>query len=261
MVNPCYHSGTVIACSDRLTIGDEGKERDMIRYGWWKALIFVALLALCSAATVSAQGTTFTDPQGRFTFTVPSGWQQGNPPPSANLPPGTVVGAVFSAAAPLNGNFNVVTIAAPAGGNLDQIAAQSQAGVAQSLPGYQEAPGGIQSLTVAGQPARRYDYFLTPPQSGRLHGAQIITQQANTLYVLTFTAAENDFTTFFQQAGTLLNSLTLKGDTNPPPVTALPSTGTPHAARWQDAPQLLIVMIGSVMIAAGSLLRRRYARM
>ena len=93
-----------------------------------------------------------------------------------------------------------------------------------------------------------------------MHGAQIITQQANTLYVLTFTAAENDFNTFFQQAGTLLNSLTLKGDTNPPPVTALPSTGMPHAARWQDAPQFLIVMLGSALIAAGSLLRRRYAR-
>lgn len=232
----------------------------MARCGWWKVLVFVALLGLCSAATVSAQGATYTDPQGRFTFTVPSGWQQGNPPPSANLPPGTVVGAVFSAPAPLNGNFNLVTVAIPAGTNLDQVATQSRAGVAQSLPGYEEAPGGIQNLTVAGQPARRYDYFLTPPQSGRLHGAQIITEQANTLYVLTFTAAENDFNTFFQQAGTVLNSLTLKGDTNPPPATTLPSTGMPSATRWQDTPQFLIVMIGSALIAAGSLLRRRYVR-
>ena len=80
----------------------------MARHGWWKVLIFVALLGLCSAVAVAAQGATFTDPQGRFSFTVPAGWQQGSPPPSANLPPGTVVAGVFNAPAPVNGNFNVV---------------------------------------------------------------------------------------------------------------------------------------------------------
>lgn len=232
----------------------------MARYGWWKALIFVALLGLCAAGTVAAQGTTYADPQGRFTFTVPAGWQQGSLPPGTNLPAGTAVGAVFAAAAPLNGNFNVVTVAVPTGVNLDQVVTQSRAGVAQSLPGYQEAPGGIQNLTVGGQPARRYDYLLSPPQGGTLHGAQVITMQANTVYVITFTAAENDFTTFFQQGATALNSLTLKGDTGGATMTALPNTGMPTGTYRQDMPQLLVVMVGSALIAAGSLLRRRYAR-
>ena len=232
----------------------------MTRYGWWKTLIFVALLGLCAVSPVAAQGTIFADPQGRFTFTVPSGWQQQSLPPNTNLPAGTAVGAVFSAAVPLNGNFNVVTVAVPAGVSLDQVATQSRAGVAQSLPGYQEVAGGIQNLTVGGQPARRYDYLLSPPQAGTLHGAQVITMQANTVYVITFTAAENDFNTFFQQGATALNSLTLKGDTNAPVTTALPNTGMPTSTHWQNARELLVVMIGSLFIVAGSLLRRRYAR-
>lgn len=232
----------------------------MTRYGWWKALIFVALLGLCAVGPVAAQGTTYADPQGRFTFTVPSGWQQQSLPPNTNLPAGTAIGAVFSAAAPLNGNFNVVTVAVPAGVSLDQVVTQSRAGVAQSLPGYQEVAGGIQNLTVGGQPARRYDYLLSPPQAGTLHGAQVITMQANTIYVITFTAAENDFNTFFQQGATALNSLTLKGDTNAPVTPALPNTGMPTDTRWQNARELLVLMVGSLFIAAGSLLRRRPAR-
>ncbi|MDQ2786462.1 MAG: DUF1795 domain-containing protein, partial [Chloroflexota bacterium] len=217
----------------------------MARYGWWKALIFVALLGVCSVGAVAAQGTTYADPQGRFTFTVPAGWQQGSLPQGTTLPAGTAIGAVFTAAAPLNGNFNVVTVAVPAGTNLDQVVTQSRAGVAQSLPGYQEGPGGIQNLTVGGQPARRYDYSLSPPQAGTLHGTQIITQQANTIYVITFTAAENDFNTFFQQGATALNSLTLKGDTTAPTMTALPNTGMPIGARWQNAREFLVLMVGS----------------
>lgn len=232
----------------------------MARYGWWKALIFVALLGLCAVSPVAAQGATFADPQGRFTFTVPTGWQQGSVPPNTNLPAGTAISAVFAAAAPLNGNFNVVTVAVPTGVSLDQVVTQSRAGVAQSLPGYQEGPGGIQNLTVGGQPARRYDYLLSPPQAGTLHGAQIITMLANTVYVITFTAAENDFAPFFQQGATALNSFTLKGDTSAPVTTALPNTGMPTSARWQNARELLVVMVGSLFIAAGSLLRRRYAR-
>ncbi|MDQ6832807.1 MAG: DUF1795 domain-containing protein [Chloroflexota bacterium] len=232
----------------------------MAQYRWWKALIFVALLGLCAAGTVAAQGATYADPQGRFTFTAPTGWQPGNLPPSANLPAGTAVGAVFTAAAPLNGNFNVVTVAVPTGVNLDQVVTQSRAGVAQSLPGYQEGPGGIQNLTVGGQPARRYDYSLSPPQAGTLHGAQIITMQANTIYVITFTAAENDFATFFQQGATALNSFTLKGDTGGTTVTALPNTGMPTVTHWRNARELIVVMGSCALIAAGSLLRRRYSR-
>lgn len=232
----------------------------MARHGWWKVLVFVALLALCSAAAVAAQGATFTDPQGRFSFTVPNGWQQGSPPPSANLPPGTVVAGVFNAPAPVNGNFNVVTVAVPAGASLDQIVPQSRAGVAQSLPGYQEGPGGIQNLTVGGQPARRYDYFATPPQAGKLHGAQVLALQANTVYVLTFTAPDDQFDAFFQQGSAALNSFKFLGTGGATVPTTMPSTGMPTVARWQGARELLVALFGGALIATGSLLRRRYAR-
>lgn len=230
----------------------------MIRYGWWKVMVVVALFGVCALTTVGAQGTTYTDPQGRYSFTVPSGWQQGSPPPNTNLPAGTAIGAVYTAAPPLNGNFNIVTVAVPAdaGVNLDQIVTQSRAGVAQSVPGYQEGPGGIQNLTVGGQPARRYDYFLTPQGAGRLHGAQVISLQANTVYINTFTAAENDFDAFFQQGMTGLNSFKFLG-TGGATTATLPSTGRPTGARWPITPESLVLLVGGTLIAAGSLLRRR----
>jgi hypothetical protein len=231
----------------------------MIRHGWWKILVFVALIGLCSATAVTAQGAAFADTEQGFSFTVPSGWQQGSPPPSASLPAGTVVAAVFNTPAPVNGSFNVVTVAVPAGTDLDQVTTQSRAGVAKSLPGYQEGPGGIQNLTVGGQPARRYDYFLTPPQASKLHGAQILALRANTIYVLTFTAPDDQFDAFSQQGSSILNSFTFTG-TGGATMTALPSTGMPTGTRWQGTRELLVLMVGSMLIAAGSLLRRWSSR-
>lgn len=239
----------------------------MTRHGWWKVLVIVALLGICSISAVEAAGT-YTDPQGRFSFTIPDSWQQGSPPQGTTLPPGTMLGGVFNASPPLNANFNVVTVSVPSGVDIGQIAMQSRAGLAPSIPGYQEGPGGIQNLTVAGQPARRYDYFFTIEQAGRLHGAQVLTMQANTVYVLTFTAAENDFNTFFQQGGTALNSFAFTGSGGTgggaapqTTQTTLPSTGMPMGAQGHASFELLVVMAGSALIVAGFLLRRRAYRM
>lgn len=231
----------------------------MTQHRWWMLVVTVALLGAFTAGAVGAQGTTYTDPQGRYTFTVPGGWQPATAPQSANLPPGTAVGGVFTAPAPLNGNFNVVTVTVPAGANLDQIVAQSRANVAQSVPGYQEGPGGIQSLTLGGQPARRYDYLLTPQQGGKLHGAQVIGLQANTVFVLTFTAAENDFDTFFRQGAPALSSFTFTGTggaTVPP--TTMPATGMPAGVRWSNEGEFLLLIAGSALVLGGLAVRRRY---
>jgi hypothetical protein len=225
------------------------------RHRWWKLLVTVTALSLCTVTAVGAQGATYTDPQGRYTFTVPSGWQLAAPPQSANLPPGTAISSIFSAAAPLNGNFNVVTVAVPAGASLDQIVTQSRDNVAKSLPGYEEGPGGIQNLTLGGQPARRYDYFLTPPQAGKLHGAQLIALQGNTVFVLTFTAAENDFNTFFQQSGGILSSFTYTGTGG---AMALPSTGMPRGTQRHIEGESLTLLVGAALILGGLTLRRRY---
>lgn len=231
----------------------------MKQHRWWTLLVMVALLGACAASTVGAQGTTYSDPQGRYTFTVPSGWQTASPPQGANLPPGTAISGVFTAPAPLNGNLNVVTVSVPAGASLDQIVAQSRANVAQSVPGYQEGPGGIQNLTLGGQPARRYDYLLTPQQGGKLHGAQVIALQANTVYVLTFTAAENDFDTFFRQGAPVLSSFTFTGTggaTVSP--TTMPATGMPTGTPWYSEREFLLLIAGSALVLGGLTVRRRY---
>ena len=173
------------------------------------------------------------------------------------LRPEPPIGGVFAAPAPLNGNFNIVTVTVPAGVNLDQVVTQSRAGVAQSIPGYQEVAGGIQSLTVGGQPARRYDYTLTPSGSAKLHGAQVITLQGNAVFVLTFTAADTDFTTFFQQGSGILSSFKFLG-TGGATTTTLPNTGMPRGTQWQGVPELLILLVGSALMVAGLTVRHRY---
>ncbi|MGI8857791.1 MAG: DcrB-related protein [Thermomicrobiales bacterium] len=232
----------------------------MIRHRWWKLLVLVAVFSLSVVTTAGAQGTTYTDPQGRYRFTVPSGWQADPPPQTASLPPGTAVGGVFSAPAPLNGNFNVVTVTVPAGANLDQIVTQSRDNVAKSLPGYQEGPGGIQNLTLGGQPARRYDYFLTPSGASKLHGAQVIAQQGNAVFVLTYTAADTDFDTFFQQGAPILSSFTYigTGGATIPSTTTLPSTGMPRGVQWHGMSEFPLLFAGTALIFAGLTLRRRY---
>lgn len=237
----------------------------MIRHRWWTLLVVVGLLSLCVVSAVGAQGTTYTDPNGRYSFTVPSGWQPGPPPQTGSLPPGTAIGGVFAAPAPLNGNFNVVTVTVPTGVSLDDVVTQSRDNVAKSLPGYQEGPGGIQNLTLGGQPARRYDYFLTPPQGGgRLHGAQVIALQGNAVFVLTFTAAENDFNTVFQQGAPILNAFTFigaGGATSGPTTTALPNTGMPRSFSQYGAGESLALLAGATLLLGGLMLRRRYRLM
>lgn len=226
---------------------------------WCMLLSLVALLALCAVAPVGAQGTTYTDPQGRYSFTVPAGWQPTTPPQTGNLPPGTAISGVFNAAPPLNGNINIVTVALPSSVPLDQVATQSRDNVAKSVPGYQEIAGGIQSTTLGGQPARRYDYALTPPNSPKLHGAQVLAVQGNTVFVLTFTAADADFATFFQQGSGILSSfkyLGTGGATVAP--TTLPSTGVPHVTPWYGQSELAVLLAGSALVLGGLVLRRRY---
>ncbi len=214
--------------------------------------LIIALASLCMAVSVSA-ATNYTDPQGRYSFTAPDGWQAGSLPPGSNIPQDVAPGGIFTAPAPLNGNFNVVAATVPSGISLDTVATQSRAGVAQSVPGYQEIPGGIQRAAIGGQAGARYDYFLTV-QGTKLHGAQILALQGTTAYILTFTAAENDFNAVIGQGATILSSFKVGGTGGGSAM--LPTTGNPVGAQRMGY-ETFALLGGGTLLIAGLLLRRR----
>lgn len=182
------------------------------------ACVVAVLLSLFVGITVSA--ATYTDPQGRYSFTIPEGWQPGTVPPNTNIPPALAPGGIFNAPAPLIGNVNTVTSPVPPGSALDQIVTQVRATLAQTLPGFQQGAPNPLNATLGGQPALKYDYFVAQPGSPRLHGQQTVTLQNNAFYIVTITAAENDYDTVTKQAQVVLDSFKFG---------AAPATGTTTA--------------------------------
>jgi hypothetical protein len=177
-------------------------------------------LSLFMAAAVSA--ATYSDPQGRYSFTIPEGWQPGTLPPNSNIPQAIAPGGIFTAPSPLVGNVNTVTSSVPPGSVLDQIVTQVRASLAQALPGFEQGAPNLVNATLGGQPALQYDYFVAPQGSPRLHGQQTVTLQNNAVYIVTITAAENDYTTVTKQAQVVLDSFKFGAA----PATGTSTTGT-----------------------------------
>jgi hypothetical protein len=212
-----------------------------------------ALLATFVVGTSVAAATPYTDPQNRFSLTVPDGWQVA--PRPANAPPAILV--VLNAPAPLNGTVNVVATSVPAGATLDDAVAGISASTSNALPGFQPS-GGVQKLTLGGQPAARYDYSFMLSGT-RARGAQVISLVGNVGYILTFTAAEGDFDTVLQQGALILTSWSFLGAAGtPPPAPAMPLPATGHArAQASQTPSISVILAACGAIAAGMVLRRR----
>jgi len=76
--------------------------------GWWLVLVGM-MAALCMVTSVSA-ATTYTDPQGRFSFTVPDGYQRSSAF-GPNIP-------VFVSPTLEGANLNIVVSTVPTGTTL-----------------------------------------------------------------------------------------------------------------------------------------------
>jgi len=163
---------------------------------WWTALIGM-IVALCIVTNVSA-ATTYTDPQGRLSFTVPDGYQKTD---NASALVAYHSSTYASAAVSLGASGGV------AGASLDEGATAILKYLKDTLENFQTGPNGIQSVTVAGKPARRYE-FTTTVGSYHARGVQYLTINGDTLYFLTFTASEADFTGFLTESMDILTSFT-----------------------------------------------------
>jgi len=202
-------------------------------------VLAVALTVVCSGM-LAAAATPYTDPQGHFSFTVPDGWQQVAPPTNVTLPSGTQFVVAYSVPT-LNtnnvpANMNIVTTTVPAGTTLDQVVSAGVAALPQSVPGYQAGTGGVQRVTLGGQPAETYQFTITPSGQSPLSVTQVVSLIGTTAYVITFTASQADSTMLLQQGSTLLSTFQFTGTTAVAPAAPAPTATTPSSSPAATVP-------------------------
>ncbi|MDQ2786538.1 MAG: hypothetical protein M3Y58_16220 [Chloroflexota bacterium] len=136
-------------------------------------------------------GNTYTDPQGRFMLMVPQGWRV--QPSSAGID--------FEAApsSALRGAFQIAAEEVGTSITLDDYATSTMDGIKQTVTNYQDLQGGIQQTTIAGQPARRFD-FTAQDGTTDLRAAVIVVMKGTTAYGFLIAAAPADFDAVFAQA-------------------------------------------------------------
>ncbi len=185
---------------------------------WWVALIGV-MVALCMVTSVSAATTTYTDPQGRFSFTVPDGYRKTDS-----------AGALVAYYSPTyaGANVNVGAANGVAEANLDDTAAAILKTLKDTFKDFQAGPNGVQSATVAGKPARRYEYTATVGDVHG-HGVQYLVVNGSTGYFITLTASDADFAGFVKESMIILDSFTFLTGTSAGTATTTPPAGNSPA--------------------------------
>lgn len=184
----------------------------------WLLRCCACLLLATTLADVAPVGaaTTYTDPQGQFSFYVPDGFAAQNPVPVESL-------AAFALPAFADAFFAVdVASGTRSSGrvDLDMLIAELLAN-----PGDRTVlgPDGVQSFTLDGAPARRID-FIETNGGVRYRGTIIIALRGDTFLGLLFQARECDFDALTRQTSAVVGSFRFAGspsfirqrDTRPP---------------------------------------------
>lgn len=148
----------------------------------------------------STPGRIYTDPQKRFSLVVPDGWQL-----QQTQVPGVTV---QFASDRLRGNVNVVTEDAP-NVTLDQYVTTTIANIKHTYSDFVADPKGVQTATIGGKPAQRYEFSGTQQQA-RIRVTQIATINGQTAYIITFTVQTDDAEAFADQANAILKSFVFR---------------------------------------------------
>lgn len=137
------------------------------------------------------QGSTYTDPQGRYTLQIPQGWsvqQTGN------------TGIDFQAApSTLKGAFQIAAEDIGAAMTIDDYAVGTRDSIKQTVSSYQDLQGGIQQTTINGMPARRFD-FSGQDGNTTLRAAVFVVKKGTIAYGFLIAADPADFDAVFAQA-------------------------------------------------------------
>src|SRR4051812_37342370 len=177
---------------------------ESMRWGWRFGLLLTLFVTVMPVIPVDA-ATTFTDPQGQFSFLVPDGFQRQNPPPIESL-------VAFTTPMLKDAFFGIDAIAIDRDGkwptDLDALVAELMKDLGRDTV---IAPEGVQRLTLDGVPARRVD-VLTIERRTRYHATIVIAIRGEMLFGVFFQARECDFPILAQLTSAVLPSVVFMGD-------------------------------------------------
>ncbi len=160
--------------------------------------------------TAAAAPTTFHEQQGRFSFTVPTGFRQlaaAERVPGLSFNVGTVV-AAFATGTSTGMNFNVDTEAIRDGtqpADLDRVVAGLRTRLPLQQKAYTQGTEDVQGITLGGEAARSFDFLLSNDRE-RWHGIQVMCIRGGTYFTMTFLAPETDYAVLQRLAQGVLGS-------------------------------------------------------
>ena len=144
-----------------------------------------------SGTPAGVSGNIYTDPQGRYTLTIPQGWRV----QSTNG-----MDIDFQAAPTgLQGAFQIAAEDVGTGITIDDYATGTVNSIKSSVTSYMPIQGGIQQTTISGMPARRFD-FSGKDGTTPLRAAVFVVKKDTVAYGLLILAAPADFDAVFAQA-------------------------------------------------------------
>lgn len=161
---------------------------------------------------VAADETTYTDPSGRFSFTVPDGYEPRNPGTlglgllTETSPPAYFSPTFADAAVGIRVNSDY----APKSSSL--LLAVNALNDAVQQPGtISKDPSLIQATVLGDLPAVRieYDYVVT---GIRMRLQQVTVGNGHNFYTITFSARASDFDAFLEETKVVLNSFSFLGN-------------------------------------------------
>jgi hypothetical protein len=144
----------------------------------YKLIMGIILIAfMLSVGIVYGQGSLYSDPQGRFSFNLPTGWKAATPYDSAQA-------AYFSYSVQQGtvGELIVMIEELPFSASIDQYAAASEENGFKRLPGY--TPGTQLPATVFGSPAIKKNFIFSPQTGMTLQAEAYLFISGNYAYTI-----------------------------------------------------------------------------
>jgi len=181
--------------------------------GVWKGFLLIALLAGVFAMSTAQAAMPYTDPQGRFSFTVPDGYTQEMSP---QAPAGATV-AIFSTQSPAGARFTLTTVDDPTNAqtSVDILTAQTLQQLAQgfNIPDVEVSTQGIFPIKVGSADAREYVFRGTVPgTTTKVRGAMVVALRGTVAYSTLFTSLDADFNTMADQCTPVLATFAFAGE-------------------------------------------------
>lgn len=186
------------------------------RHIWPGLLVLLVALALSPVLAPAVRAAEpFTDPEGRFSFTPPDGYEQLTQQEirQAVRAGSSLLGIAGSSDALVvalrdpAGMASVNVGAVPLNGALTDMdeGAQQLTRALGSARSITLDPAGIETLTISGDDARSYGYTIAVGGI-EARGRQYLVIHNDTAYFITFTALADDFDRFFDETRIVLDT-------------------------------------------------------